>query len=116
MNKTIIYNGYNQDYIVPVSDRIPAGFEVWNIGDHAPDGYILAARVFQYTVNMATLCAIPVSDQDRKAINAATPYGCNNARNTRRIAARIAHNINTTTPRKLAAVTAAIEVYARLCE
>ena len=72
--KAIVYHGYDRDHIAPVMDRIPAGFQVWNIGKHAPAGYILAARVSHYNVDITTLCAVALSDHEKQIIDAAAAY------------------------------------------
>lgn len=45
MNETLKHN----DYIYTVVTEPPLGYEIWNIGDHAPEGYLPFCRlsVFQ---------------------------------------------------------------------
>ena len=114
--KAIVYHGYNQDYFVPVLDRIPAGFQVWNIGKHAPAGYVLAAQVRNYNVIMSTLCAVALSDHERQTIDAAAAYGCCNLKTARRMAASIAHNWRTAPARKAGVIAAALAIYEKISD
>lgn len=114
--KAIVYHGYDRDHIAPVMDRIPAGFQVWNIGKHAPAGYILAARVSHYNVDMATLCAIALSDHEKQIIDAAAAYGCSNLKTARRMATSIAHNWKTAPARKADIIAAALAIYENISD
>lgn len=108
--KAIVYHGYDRDHIAPVVDRIPAGFQVWNIGKHAPAGYVLVARVSHYNVDMATLCAIALNDQEKSIIDRACSYGANNLINTRRKLQQYKTN-----KRAIMCIAAALPVFEKYC-
>lgn len=114
--KAIVYHGYDRDYIAPVMNRIPAGCQVWNIGEHAPAGYVLAAQVKNYSVIMPTLCAVALSDHERQIINAAAAYGCCNLKTARRMAASMAHNWKTAPARKAGVIAAALAIYENISD
>lgn len=108
--KAIVYHGYDRDHIAPVMDRIPAGFQVWNIGKHAPAGYILAAQIRNYNVIMSTLCAVALSDQEKSIINRACDYGANNLINARRKLQQYKTN-----KRAIICIAAALPVFEKYC-
>ena len=108
--KTIVYHGYDRDHIAPVMDRIPAGFQVWNIGKHAPAGYVLAARISHYNVNITTLCAVALSDHEKSIIDRACNYGANSLINARRKLQQYKTN-----KRAIACIAAALPVFEKYC-
>lgn len=114
--KAIVYHGYDRDHIAPVMDRIPAGFQVWNIGKHAPAGYVLAAQIRNYNVIMSTLCAVALSDHEKQIIDAAAAYGCCNLKTARRMAASMAHNWRTAPARKAGVIAAALAIYENISD
>ena len=75
----VIYHTYNRDYTVRVSECMPANYEIWNAGKACPAGYVLAAYVERdYNVNMKTLIAIPVTEDERRTLERAWRCGCYN--------------------------------------
>ena len=104
--QTIKYKDLN----VPVIDHIPAGFVVWNIGKHAPAGYVLCCITCGYNVIMETLCALPVSDQEKSIIDRACNYGANSLNNTRRKLQQYRTN-----KRAITYINAALPVFEKYC-
>lgn len=108
--KAIVYHGYDRDYIAPVMDRIPAGFQVWNIGKHAPAGYVLAAQVKNYNVIMSTLCAVALSDHEKSIIDRACCYGADSLINARRKLQQYKTN-----KRAIVCIAAALPIFEKYC-
>lgn len=104
--QTITYENIN----VPVIDHIPAGFVVWNIGKHAPAGYVLICITCGYNVIMDTLHALPVSDHEKNIIDYACNYGGDNLKHARRKLQQ--YKTNT---RAINAITAALPVFEKYC-
>ena len=62
-----------------VVNKIPAGYEIWNIGKNMVDGYIPLAEVDGYEVNPETLKAIRIEDaQELDLLRRCASYGINN--------------------------------------
>jgi hypothetical protein len=62
-----------------VVNKIPTGYEIWNIGKNMVDGYIPLAEVDGYEVNPETLKAIRIEDaQELDLLRNCASYGVNN--------------------------------------
>ena len=60
-----------------IVDFVPSGYQIWNIGEHAPEGFVpLCKSDEHYHVDMNSLKAIRVEDlDDRKKIMDAAGWG-----------------------------------------
>ena len=60
-----------------VVTKIPKGYFVWNIGEHMPDGYIILCEETNepYHININTLKAIQLSDDEISLLKEAAGYG-----------------------------------------
>ena len=81
MNTVSFYNGYGTTYSFEIVDKIPKGYEVWNINfDELGNGYVPLCQVYDgtYDVIKSTLKAIRVdSEEDRAIIKKAVARGIN---------------------------------------
>ena len=115
--KTISFHDINNTTInVPVIDHIPAGYVVWNIGKHAPAGYVLLCKCNGYNVIMETLQALPVNDHDKQILDAAASYGYSNLQKTRRAAAAVAHGYKNAPRRRFNLILAALTVFEKISD
>lgn len=81
-------NGYGRTDHYEIVDAVPAGFFVWNIGEHAPAGYVPLCESMpddEWSVNLDTLKAIK-HDHAREILRAAS-YGGYTLKKCREIAA-----------------------------
>ena len=76
-NKTIDFtNALTKQVLqIPVIDKIPRGYSVWNIGRNAPSGYILVCVVRNYNILPETLKALKLSNEEIKLIDKAAAWG-----------------------------------------
>jgi len=59
-----------------VVEKIPQGYEIWNIGDNMIDGYIpLAEEVEKYKINPNTLKAIKLDPNELTLLRKSANYG-----------------------------------------
>ena len=80
--KTISFNnGYGTTYKFEVVDKIPKGYEVWNIDfNNLGNGYVPLCQVYEGTYNIikSTLKAIQIEDaEERSIIKKAVSRGIN---------------------------------------
>ena len=62
-----------------VVNKIPTGYEIWNIGKNMVEGYIPLAEVDDYKVNPETLKAIRIEDaEELDLLRDCASYGVNN--------------------------------------
>lgn len=62
-----------------VVNKIPTGYEIWNIGENMVDGYIPLAEVYGSDINPVTLKAIRIEDvQELDLLRNCASYGINN--------------------------------------
>jgi hypothetical protein len=62
-----------------VVNKIPTGYEIWNIGKNMVDGYIPLTEVDGYEINPETLKAIRIEDaQELDLLRDCASYGVNN--------------------------------------
>lgn len=78
--KTVTYfeKWPNREFTIPVVEKIPADYEIWPIGEHAPAGYVMACLVNVHDIIPETLKAIRVSDDDKRILNTAAGWGNTN--------------------------------------
>ena len=77
MAEIIKDNGYGRTDRFEIVDAVPAGFFVWNIGEHAPAGYVVLCEwenKEEYTIKTSTLKAIK-HDHAREIMRAAGAGG-----------------------------------------
>ena len=81
MNKISFDNGYGTIYNFEVVDRIPKGYQVWNIDfDNLGNGYVPLCQVYEGTYNIIknTLKEIRVENaEERRIIKKAVARGIN---------------------------------------
>lgn len=85
--KTIIFdNGYGTTYKFEIVDKIPKGYEVWNIDfNKLGGGYVPLCQVYEGTYNIikSTLKAIKIdNEEERKIIKKAVSRGINGKNET----------------------------------
>lgn len=68
----------NRELTIPVVKKIPADYEIWFIGEHAPAGYVLACLANGHDIIPETLKAIQVSDDDKRILDRAAGWGNTN--------------------------------------
>ena len=71
MNKISYDNGYGTVYSFDVVDKIPKGYEVWNIDfDNLGSGYVPLCQVYEgtYDIIKSTLKAIYIADAEERSI------------------------------------------------
>ena len=80
-------NGYGTTYSFRVTDRIPSGYEIWNIGDNMVPGYlpITMLKPGTYEIRPETLMAIPLPVEELKILRKAAGSGCNSLESAKRI-------------------------------
>lgn len=106
-------NEHGRTDIYEVVDKIPKGYEVWNIGNHAPKGYLpLCLRVAgTYTIQPNALKALKFEGDDYNFITfASVRYGFTNRENTKR---RLPLLKST---KKVEVAKRALEIYERISE
>ena len=77
MAESVKDNGYGRTDHYEIVDKVPAGFFVWNIGEHAPAGYVPLCESMpddEWSVNLDTLKAIK-HDHAREILRAAGAGG-----------------------------------------
>lgn len=82
-------NGYGTIYIFEIVDKIPAGFEIWNIGglgEYIP----LCESGNPASVNIGTLKAIKLNAKEVKILNSAAGEGDKTAKKARSTLKRVA--------------------------
>lgn len=90
---TIKYdNGYGTTYIFEVVEKIPAGFEVWNIPEIGNGEYIPICEVIKgtYSVRTETLKAIRLNKEEVKMLHQAASEGDKTVKNIRTTLKRVA--------------------------
>lgn len=68
---------WNTD-VYEVTEKIPSGYIVWNIGKNAPEGYLPVAllKPGTYEIRRETLKAVPISAKEYAIVSRATSrYG-----------------------------------------
>lgn len=77
MAQIVKTNEWGRTDIFEIVDAVPAGFQVWNIGEHAPKGYVPLCEPMpddRWSVNADTLKAIK-HDHAREILRAAGAGG-----------------------------------------
>lgn len=83
-------NGLGTTYIFEVIEKIPAGFEVWNIGKIGNGEYIPVCQAKNYNVNTKTLKAIKLNKEEVVILNKAAGYGVKTVKTARATLSRTA--------------------------
>ena len=83
-------NGYGKTYIFEVVEKIPSGFEVWNIGEIGNGEYIPICQAVDYDVNVKTLKAIKLSKEEVTILSKAASAGIKTVTDAKRKLSRVA--------------------------
>ncbi len=85
-------NGYGTTYIFEVVEKIPKGFEVWNIGEIGGGEYIPICQVVNgtYSVRVETLKAIKLSKEEVAILAKAASAGIKTVSDAKRKLSRSA--------------------------
>lgn len=68
-------NGYGTTYIFEVVDKIPSGFEIWNIPEIGNGEYIPICQAINHNVNAKTLKAIKLNKEEISVLRKAASAG-----------------------------------------
>lgn len=83
-------NGYGTTYIFEVVEKIPTGFEVWNIEEIGNGEYIPICQAVNYNVNTETLKAIKLSKEEVAILSKAASAGIKTVKNAKMTLSRVA--------------------------
>lgn len=91
MKKTIKHdNGYGETYIFEVVEKIPSGFEIWNISEIGGGEYIPICQTVNHNTNTETLKAIKLSKEDVSVLQKAASSGIKTISKAKRTLSRTA--------------------------
>lgn len=83
--KTLINTSCNATHTFEIVEKIPADYFVWNIGDNMTAGYIpVCESAGGYSVNVKTLKAIALEENEIKILRKSAGYGVNDLKSARR--------------------------------
>lgn len=69
----------NDRYEFEIVDKMPYGYDIWNIGKNMVDGYLPLAQVYDNKINPDTLKAIKIEDeQELELLRDCASYGVDN--------------------------------------
>lgn len=83
-------NGYGTTYIFEVVDKIPSGFEIWNIPEIGNGEYIPICQSINHNVNTETLKAIKMNKEDISVFRKAASAGIKTVSKAKRTLSRTA--------------------------
>lgn len=89
--RILVDNGYGTTYIFEVVEKMPAGFEIWNIPEIANGEYIpICQSSKDYSVNTKTLKAIKLNKEEVEILHKAASEGDKTVEKIRRTLKRVA--------------------------
>lgn len=88
--KIFLNNGYGTTYVFEIVEKIPTGFEIWNIGELGE--YIPVCRTVNgsYNVDISTLKAIKLSESEVITLNRAAGSGVKTLKIAKNTLSRVA--------------------------
>ena len=92
MNTISFDNGYGTVYTFEIVDRIPEGYEIWNISDDKIKGYLPLCQCYPNTYHIIpeTLKAIKMPEEDIKFLHKhSVRYGWSSAERIRKAINRV---------------------------
>lgn len=99
---------------VPVVDRIPRGFVVWNIGRNAPAGHVLICRCKGFDVIKETIKAVELPADELLIIDDAASWGNGNYDECVKILK--SNGVGYVARRRRETAAAALPIFRRICE
>lgn len=86
-------NGYGATYEFEIVEKMPRGFEVWNINPIGGGEYIPICQSESYNVNTRTLKAIKLSKEEVTILSAAASAGIKTIESAKRTLSRVAKSV-----------------------
>ena len=81
----ITHTSLNVTHTYEIVEKIPANFFVWNIGENMAPGYIpICESTEGYNVNVTTLKAIALDENELTILRNAAGYGVNDVKTAKR--------------------------------
>lgn len=88
--RILVDNGYGTTYDFEIVEKIPAGFEVWNINEIGGGEYIPICQTEGYDVITKTLKAIKLSKEEVAILSKAASAGIKTVKSAKRTLSRTA--------------------------
>lgn len=88
--RILVDNGYGTTYDFEIVEKIPYGFEIWNIPEIGNGEYIPICQTVDYNVNTKTLMAIKLSKSEVAILSKAAGAGIKTVAKAKRTLSRTA--------------------------